>query len=50
MLQQFLDINKSLVINLLSSISPEYTTETTQFIKDSIENSTDKSEWRSCFF
>ena len=49
-LQQFLDINKSLVINLLSSISPEYTTETTQFIKDSIENSTDKSEWRSCFF
>ena len=35
-LQKFLDINKSLVINLLSSISPYYTTETTQFIKDSI--------------
>ena len=49
-LQQFLDINKSLVINLLSSISPEYTTETTQFIKDSIENSNDKSKWRSCFY
>lgn len=49
-LQKFLDINKSLVINLLSSISPYYTTETTQFIKDSIENSNDKSEWRSCFY
>ncbi|ALF28063.1 hypothetical protein RN88_05975 [Streptococcus intermedius] len=48
-LQKFLDSNKLLVINLLSSISPYYTTETTQFIKDSIENSNDKSEWGSCF-
>lgn len=49
-LQKFLDINKSLVIDLLSSISPYYTTETTRFIKDSIENSNDKSEWHSCFY
>ena len=48
-LQKFLDSNKLLVIDLLSSISPYYTTETTQFIKDSIENSNDKSEWGSCF-
>ena len=47
--QKFLDSNKLLVIDLLSSISPYYTTETTQFIKDSIENSNDKSEWGSCF-
>lgn len=49
-LQQLLDINKSLVINLLSSISPEYTTETTQFIRNAIKISDDKYEWRSCFY
>lgn len=49
-LQKFLDINKSLVINLLSSISPYYTTETTQFIRNAIKISDDKHEWRSCFY
>ena len=49
-LQKWLGINRALVINLLSSISPYYTPETTQFIKDSIENSDDKNEWRGCFF
>ncbi|VED66746.1 MULTISPECIES: hypothetical protein [Streptococcus] len=49
-LQKFLDINKALVINLLSSISPYYTTETTQFIRNAIKISDDKHEWRSCFY
>lgn len=49
-LQKFLDINKALVINLLSSISPYYTTEATQFIRNAIKISDDKHEWRSCFY
>ena len=49
-LQKFLDIDKALVINLLSSISPYYTTETTQFIRNAIKISDDKYEWRSCFY
>ena len=48
--KKWFDENRILVINLLSSISPNYTTESIKFIKSSIANSDDKNEWRSCFF
>ena len=48
--KKWLDENRILVINLLSSISPNYTTESIKFIKLSIANSDDKNEWRGCFF
>ena len=48
--KKWFDENRILVINLLSSISPNYTTESIKFIKLSIANSDDKNEWRGCFF
>ena len=48
--KKWFDENRILVINLLSSISPNYTTESIEFIKLSIANSDDKNEWRGCFF
>ena len=48
--KKWFDENRILVINLLSSISPNYTTESIKFIKLSIANSNNKNEWRSCFF
>ena len=48
--KKWLDESRILVINLLSSISPNYTTESIKFIKLSIANSDDKNEWRGCFF
>ena len=43
-LKKWLDENRILVINLISSISPNYTTESIKFIKLSIANSDDKNE------
>ena len=48
--KKWFDENRILVINLLSSISPNYTTESIKFIKLSIANSDNKNEWWGCFF
>lgn len=49
-LQNWLNENKGLVINLLSSISPNYTNNCVEFISQAITNSDTKDEWRGCFY
>lgn len=49
-LSEWLGQNKILVINLLSSISPIYTSDSIEFISQSIRNSDNKDEWRGCFY
>lgn len=49
-LPKWLVENKILVINLLSSISPNYTSDSIEFISQSIRTSDNKDEWRGCFF
>ena len=47
---KWLDENKILVINLLSSVSPTYTSDSIEFISKLIRTSANKDEWRGCFY
>ncbi|MGT2753570.1 hypothetical protein [Streptococcus ovis] len=49
-LPNWIDENKTFVINLLSSISPNYTKNCVEFMSQAITNSDTKNEWRGCFY